>query len=258
MKLPLTVTIITLNEEHNLPRCIESIIDLACEVIVVDSGSIDLTESIARKYGAIFVKNSWKGNISQNQYAFSLCTNPWVLSIDADEVVTPELKNAIRTIFEGHMDDYDGFYVNRRTQYLGKWIWHVWYPEWRLRLVRKENASWVGPDPHGHLEVVGATKKLKADLLHYTYRNLDDQLHKISSYAKTSADINYQHDIKTSLLRLLFSPWLRFLRDVFVKGAWRDGRRGVLIAYMGAFSSFLKQAYLYENYLKKYERESEK
>lgn len=248
MSLPLSVTIITLNEERNLERCLKSLGELAAEIIVVDSGSNDSTEQISKQYGARFIVNPWPGNVAQNQFAFALCTQPWVLSIDADEALSHDLRDAIQQSLSlsSLTDDCNGWRINRRTQYLGRWMWHVWYPEWRLRLVRRESAQWVGPDPHGHLEVDGSVKKFDGDLLHYTYRDLDDQFSKIASYARTTAFVSHQNGRRMHPLKLLLSPWFRFLRDVVLKSAWRDGYRGILIAYAGAFSSFMKQAYLYE------------
>lgn len=246
MSLPLSVTVITLNEARNLARCLASVRALAAEIVVVDSGSTDATHAIAARFGARFVHHAWPGNVAQNAYAMSLCMHPWVLSLDADEALTPELATEIRQALTAGSEGVDGFVLTRRTQYLGEWIWHVWYPERRLRLVRRAAARWVGPDPHGRVEVTGRTQRLKHDFLHYTYRDLDDQYRKLVSYAHSSARERYARGTRMNPIKLLLSPWFRFLRDLILKGAWRDGWRGVLIAYAGAFSSFLKQAYLYE------------
>lgn len=246
MPLPLSVTVITLNEERNLTRCLDSVKDIASEIVVVDSGSTDGTRSIAETHGARFVINPWPGNVAQNAYAFSLCTQPWVLSIDADEELTPELQTSISTQLTVPDPDLSGFQINRRTQYLGQWMWHIWYPEWRLRLGRRDRARWVGPDPHGRIEADRTIKRLQGDLLHYTYRDLDDQLQKNISYARSSSISSFKNGRRMHPLKLMLSPWFRFLRDLILKSGWRDGWRGVMIAYSGAFSSFLKQAYLYE------------
>ena len=246
MEIPLSVSIITLNEERNLERCLRSVVDLASEIVVVDSGSSDATEEIAKRYGARFFSKQWLGNVAQNQFSFDQCKQPWVLSIDADEALSATLCDSIRQVMTVPQEGCDGWLINRRTQYLGRWMWHVWYPERRLRLVRRESSKWVGPDPHGHIEVSGPVCKLNGDLLHYTYRDLDDQFAKLISYARTTSSVKYSKDVRMSPFKLLLSPWLRFLRDMILKSAWKDGYRGVMIAYAGAFSSFMKQAYLYE------------
>ncbi|MDE2148672.1 MAG: glycosyltransferase family 2 protein [Gammaproteobacteria bacterium] len=242
----LSVMVITLDEERNLARCLASLGDLADEIVVVDSGSRDATGDVARRFGARWLENPWPGNVAQNQFALDRCRCQWVLSIDADEALSPELKRAIAAALRAPPPALAGFQINRHTRYLGRWIDHVWYPEWRLRLVRRERARWVGPDPHGRLEVSGAIAKLDGDLLHYTYRDLDQQFHKLIGYARTSAAAGYAGGRRMQPLKLLLSPWFRFARDLLLKGAWRDGWRGVLIAYAGAFSAFMKQAYLYQ------------
>ena len=138
-RLPLSVALITLDEEANLPRCLESIRELASEVVVVDSGSTDRTEAIARQAGATFVSQPWQGFTGQKNIAFQRCTQPWVLCLDADEAVSPELAASIRQALAGN-PTAAAFSLNRRTNYLGDWIWHIWYPEWCVRLVRRDKA----------------------------------------------------------------------------------------------------------------------
>lgn len=244
--MSLSVTVITLNEQDNLRRCLASLGDLAEEIVVVDSGSRDATGETAREFGARFIHNPWPGNVAQNAFALAQCRCRWVLSVDADEALSPALRDAVAAALRAPPAQVTGFQINRHTRYLGRWIDHVWYPEWRLRLVRRDRARWVGPDPHGRLEVDGATARLTGDLLHYTYRDLDEQFGKLIGYARTSAAAGYAEGRRMQPLKLLLSPWFRFLRDLVFKRAWRDGWRGVLIAYAGAFSSFLKQAYLFQ------------
>ena len=150
--LPLSVAIITLNEEHNLPRCLESVRGLAEEIVIVDSGSTDRTAEIAREFGAKFTTEPWAGHVAQKNQALRRCSQPWALCLDADEALTPELAQSVRAVFAAGSPAAAGYYVNRRTQFLGEWIWRAWYPEWRLRLVCREQARWGGRDPHDSLE----------------------------------------------------------------------------------------------------------
>lgn len=247
MPLPLSITVITLNEERNLGRCLESVAGLGAEIVVVDSGSTDGTRDIALAHGARFIVNAWPGFIKQNAFAGEQCTQPWVLALDADEALTPELRAAIESRLGSERSaGVDGYLMSRRTFYLGAWIWHVWYPEWRLRLMRKAAARWVGEEPHGRCDVTGPSERLPGDLLHYSFRSFNEHLQKTMAYARTSAEAKHRKGAHFNGWRMLLSPWFRFLRDVFLKSGWRDGWRGVLIAYVGAFSSFAKQAYQFE------------
>lgn len=247
--LPLSVAIITLNEEKNLPRCLESVRDLAREIIIVDSGSTDATADIARQFGATLVAQSWLGFTAQKNSALEGCSQPWILALDADEVVSPELAKSLRQILSTDSRRETGFRINRRTQYLGEWIWHSWYPEWRLQLVRKSHGVWRGRDPHPQLEATGEIGELEGDLLHYSYSSLQEHLQRTTQYAKTSA-IALAHDGKTARwYQLFFSPLLTFLKKIFLRQGWRDGWRGWLIAFVTAFGVFAKYAFLLETRL---------
>ncbi|HUJ10133.1 MAG TPA: glycosyltransferase family 2 protein [Verrucomicrobiae bacterium] len=244
--LPLSIAIITLNEEANLPRCLASVRDLAAEIVVIDSGSTDRTAELARQCGAVFEFHKWQGHVAQKNVALRRCSQPWVLCLDADEAVSPELAAAIYSRFAVGQPREDGCWVNRRTFYLGDWIRHVWYPEWRLRLVRKERAQWRGVDPHDRLEVAGETKRLDGDLLHYSYRDLQDHLQRTIRYAQISAN-SYDRAGKSShWYYLLFSPWIAFFRQLVIRQGWRDGWRGWLIAGVTMIHVFAKYAFLLE------------
>src|SRR5207249_2195649 len=127
-RLPISVSIITLNEEENLPRCLESVHELAAEIIVVDSGSTDRTREVAERFGAVFQVHPWGGHVAQKNLALERCTQRWVLCLDADEALSPELQMAVRRLFENGEPAESGFWVNRFNFYLGRWIRHAWYP----------------------------------------------------------------------------------------------------------------------------------
>lgn len=244
--LPLSVAIITLNEERNLPRCLASVRDLAAEIIIIDSGSTDQTSALARAAGAIFEFNPWGGHIAQKNVALRRCTQPWVLSLDADEALSPELTAAIRQLFATGTPSAPGYSFNRRGWYLGRWIWHAWYPEWRLRLVRRDQAEWRGLDPHDKLEVTGPTDRLVGDLLHYPFRDLRDHLHSTINHAHTAADSYAKVGRASHWYHLVFSPWIAFVRLLILKQGWRDGWRGWLIAGVKSINVFAKYAFLLE------------
>jgi glycosyltransferase involved in cell wall biosynthesis len=248
-RLPLSVTIITFNEETNLPRCLASAQGLAKEIIIIDSGSTDGTGAIARQFGAVFEVHPWQGHVAQKNIALRRCSQPWVLAVDADEALTPELATAIRQVFGPSGPAAAGYWINRRTFYLGAWIRHTWHPEWRLRLVRREGAEWRGIDPHDKLEVPGVRARLNGDLLHYSYRDLEHQLRKMISYARISADSYARVGRSFHWYQLGFSPLWAFLKRLVFKQAWRDGWRGWLLAVLAAFQTFIKYAFLLERKL---------
>jgi glycosyltransferase involved in cell wall biosynthesis len=244
--LRLAVAIITLDEEANLARCLETVRDLAAEIVVVDSGSKDRTGEIARQFGAKFEFHPWQGYIGQKNIALRSCSQPWVLCLDADEALSPELVTSIREQFTNGEPAMNGFWVNRRTFYLGKWIWHAWYPEWRLRLVRKQFAEWGGLDPHDKLEVDGRSARLQGDLLHYPFREFQEHLSSEIKHARTMADSYLREGKAFRWHQLLVLPWFAFFKRLVLKQGWRDGWRGWIIAFIGMVGTFTKYSFLWE------------
>jgi glycosyltransferase involved in cell wall biosynthesis len=244
--LPLSVAVITLNEEANLRRCLASLGGLAGEIVVLDSGSTDRTGDVAREFGAKFSVQDWPGHVAQKNRALQLCTRPWVLALDADEALSPELAEAIRALFSAGEPKCAGYHLNRRTFYLGSWIWHAWYPEWHLRLVHREHARWAGRDPHDRLEVDGASGRLAGDLLHYSYRDLRDHFERTIRYARISAERLHEEGRRARWHHLACSPWAGFARRLIGKQGFRDGWRGWVIAGTTMFSVFAKYAFLME------------
>jgi len=246
-KLPLSVAIITLNEEDNLPRCLESVEALASEIVVMDSGSVDATAALAQDYGARVLVRDWPGYTVQKNQAMEACTQPWVLSLDADEALSEELANDLCRLFADGAPSLDGYWVNRRTFYLGNWIWHAWYPEWRLRLVRRDaSPCWKGGSIHESLTVEGKTGRLQGDLLHYSYRDLADHFTRTIQYARVGADDLIRQHKPFRWYKLLLSPWARLFRILVLKQGWRDGWRGLVIAVSSMFAAFLKYAFVLE------------
>lgn len=244
--LPLSATVITLNEEANLPRCLASLRGLASEVVVVDSGSRDRTREIAMAAGARFESQPWLGYAAQKNAAMGHATEAWVLSLDADEAVSPELARSIRERFVRGDPDVDGFLVCRLNFYLGAWIRHAWYPEWRLRLVRRERAAWTGTGVHERLELSGKTARLAGHLLHYSYRDLADHLERTIRYARLGAEDLAEAGRTARWYHLACSPWLAFFKTLILRHGWRDGWRGWVIACATFVKVFAKYAFLYE------------
>lgn len=245
--LPVSVAVITLNEEENLSRCLESVRGLAAEVVVIDSGSTDRTREIAERSGAVFETHAWQGYVAQKNLALQRCTQPWALCLDADEAVSAELAAEIRKLFAAGEPRAAGFFVNRLNFYLGAWIRHAWHPEWRLRLTRRASARWTGSAVHERLEVEGATARLKGDLLHYPFCSLSDHLQTELKYARMTAETLAAEGRVCRWYQLVFSPWWAFFKVLVFKNGWLDGWRGWMIAGAKWTSTFAKYALLQEH-----------
>ena len=246
MKPPLSVAVITLNEEKNLSRCLESVRSFASEIVVIDSGSTDRTREIAESFGAVFKTNPWPGFVAQKNIALEQCAQPWVLCLDADEAVSPELVVEIRQLFASGEPRENGFFINRLNFYVGKWIHHAWYPEWRLRLVRRADAKWGGLDPHDKLEVNGVSRRLAGALLHYPFSSVQEHFQNTLKYARIMADSYAQSGRPCRWYHAIFSPWMAFFKIIVLKNGWRDGWRGWVIAGAKWFNVFAKYAFLLE------------
>ncbi len=246
----LTVTIIALNEEADLPRCLESV-RFANEVILIDTGSSDKTVKIAQEYGAkVFVEN-WLGYGAQKNSAHAKATSDWVLNIDADEEITNELKSEIQSILlrAAKQDPMiaEGYLVARKTFYLGKWIrYGGWYPNFVARLCRKQSGTWTEPQVHEELKITGSLQKLKHSLNHYTFSGIEDQIRTNLRYAKQGAVELQKSEKRFSFLKLFFKPVGKFIETYFFKLGFLDGWRGFLISINAAHSMFLKFALLWE------------
>jgi glycosyltransferase involved in cell wall biosynthesis len=241
------VSVITLNEERNLPRCLESVRRPAAEIAVLDSGSVDRTAEIAKSFGARFEVLPWRGHAEQYAAAFKLCSQPWILTIDADEALTPELAASIRMLFANGEPKETGFWMNRRTFYFGDWIWHTWQPEWRLRLVRNGHVRMHGINPHVEPKVDGETEKLQGDLLHYpVFRDFHDHLTKSITYARAMADSYAAEGRRAHWYNLVFSPMAAFFKHLILWQGWRDGWRGWLISSAKLVNVLVKYAFLLE------------
>ncbi len=247
-KLPLSVAIITFNEEENLPAALEAIKDIAQEIIVVDSHSTDKTREIAHSYGAKVYEEDWKGYREQKQSALDKCSQPWILSLDADEVVTTELKKSIaKAIDQGQAQ---GYFINRRTVFLGRPLRYALYPDAQLRLVQSSaNPRWTGGKVHELLKVDGKTTRLKGDILHYSYRDLNDFILRLNKYARLWAEDAAARGKRPGIRRLLLSPLMAFVKNYFFKLGFLDGMRGLIISCAMAHYSLLKAFYLWERRL---------
>jgi len=243
----LSVLIRTKNEEKNIERAIRSVQSLADEIVVLDSGSTDRTVEIAKNLGAKVFFKEWEGYDKQLNYGIGLCSKDWVLVLDADEEVSSELRESIRK--ELKSPSYEVYKLCRKTFYLGDFLNHAWYPEWRVRLFKKGKVRFEG-ELHESVVFEGKAGKLKGDIYHYSYKSLEDQYLKTVKYAKIMANRMKEEGKKFRLYSLIFNPLWHFFKIYFLKLGFLDGVRGFLVAMSGAIYVFLKYKFLYELELK--------
>jgi glycosyltransferase involved in cell wall biosynthesis len=235
----LSACLITLNEERNLPRALSSLEGIADEIIVVDSGSTDRTEEIARKRGAEFRVRAWTNYAEQKNYAAECAKNEWILSIDADEELSSALQTSLLD-WKKRAPEFCVYEMARRTWYLGAWIKHSgWYPDFQRRLYRRDAAQFSGII-HEALHFAGPTGRLSGDLLHYTVRSFAEHEAKVDEYTVLAAQQLFaagKHKWRAAVW--LATPW-NWFQNFFLRGGFLDGYRGALIAQMAARSVRLK------------------
>lgn len=239
--MKISATIITLNEERNLPRAIES---LRCcdEILVVDSGSTDRTAEVAEKYGARVIEANWRGYAGQKNYASDQAAYDWVLSLDADEALSEELEAEIWQIKKSG-PQFDAYTFPRLAQYLGKWILHSgWYPDRKIRLFDRRRAKWVGDYVHESVVSEGRVGELDGNLLHYTCGSLSEHLKSMDRYTTLAAEEVVARGKPVGIRRMLIDPTWTFVRTYFLQAGFLDGVEGLAIAYMASLYTFLKYA----------------
>lgn len=243
--IKLSVIIITLNEEKNIGLCLDSIKEIADEILVVDSQSTDRTEEICIAKGARVVQHPFQNFIDQKNFATQEAQYNHVFSIDADEYVSEELKKSILEIKKNWQ--YDAYEMKRLNNYCGQWIKHSgWYPGWKPRIFERSKGVWDGIFVHETLQMDAGTTmgQLDGDLLHNAYRSISEHFQKTNRYTDLTAQEAFSQGKKSSFLKIWFSPMVRFIRDYIVKGGFRDGYYGYIICRISAFATFLKYSKL--------------
>lgn len=237
--------IITLNEEDRIADCIRSV-DWCDEVVVVDSHSTDRTRELAAGLGARVIERDWPGHVAQKEFAIRSARNDWVFCIDADERVSPALREEILRLRERGFDGATGWKMPRMSSYLGRWIRHgTWYPDLSLRLFDRRHGHWGGNDPHDRVELEGPPAgRLKSRLLHHPYRNLGEHLQTIDRYTSIMAQGMWERGRRARLSDVVLRPGVRFFRFYFLEAGFLEGWRGLLLAYLAAYYVRLKYAKL--------------
>jgi glycosyltransferase involved in cell wall biosynthesis len=248
---PISGFVVTFNEQANIADCLKSL-EFCDELLVVDSFSTDNTLVIAKELGAKVVQRSWAGYKDQKEFGCSTVSNEWVISLDADERVSEELKKSILYVLEqdhaGKIDpEIAGYEVNRVVFHLGRW-WRRggWYPEYRLRFFRRSRVAWGGTEPHDKVIPSGITKRLDGELLHFSYKDLTDQVNRLNKYSSISVDSAVEGGRGFSVLSLIVNPFIRFFKFYIIKQGFREGVAGFVVATIEAFYTFLKYAKLWE------------
>ncbi len=234
-----------MDEEENVAECLMSA-DFAEEQIVVDSHSKDLTRERAASCGARVIERDWAGHVEQKNFAIGQAKHDWVLCLDADERISPELRASILAALE-RSDLPDGFEMARRTWYLDRWIRRGgWYPDRKIRLFRRSKARWGGENPHDRVHLDGRVERLEGDLLHYSYRSISDHIRTIDRFTTIAAREKHAAGKRAGLFDLTLRPVGKFLSMYLLKLGFLEGFTGLIVAGTGAYYVFLKYAKLWE------------
>ncbi len=242
-KAPVSVAIITLNAALMLPRCLESV-RWADEVLVLDSGSTDDTVAVATHFGVRVVQQPWLGFGAQKQKAVELATHDWILSIDADERVSEALRSSIEMALQTRASMV--FAMPRRNRFLGRWLRHgEGYPDWSVRLFHRDHARWSDDTVHERVLTRAPIARLTGDLLHESAETIESYLAKQDHYTTLAAQRISAIGRDVSILRMLGSPLVRFLKFYIVRGGFLDGVPGLIHITIGCWTSFIKYAKAY-------------
>lgn len=241
----LSIAIITCNNQRTIENTLKSVVGLTDKIIVVDSGSDDITKEICTQYNTTIDDKAWQGHIKQKQYALELCDTEWVLSLDSDEAIDETLCTEVRRVILEDDSTIDGYEVNRRVWMCGKWLNHTWQPEWRLRLVRRAKAHWCGYDPHDKLTVSSnRTGRINGLIRHDAFENVADMIRKQINHGLRAAESYHAMGKKGSITSLLVSPIAAISKQLILKGAWRDGWQGCVAATATGITAAVKHMQL--------------
>lgn len=237
----LSVVILTFNEERNIARCIESVKELADDLLVVDSLSSDRTQEIAKSLGARIIEQPFLGYREQKNFALDKAEFDHVLSLDADEALDEKLYQSVVAAKQSFSKN--GYSMNRLTNYCGKWIHHSgWYPDTKIRLFDKRKARWKGRNPHDRLEMDSGSDvgHLKGDILHYSFYTIDEHKAQIKRFSEISAKARFEEGQRASYLKVFGSPIVKFVKSYFLKLGILDGYYGWLICRYSAYATYKK------------------
>ena len=253
--MKISATIITLNEEHNIKECIDSLIDIADEIIVVDSYSTDNTERTCNSFDKLkFYKNHFEGHIQQKNFAVSQASYDFILSLDADERLSDNLINELKDIKIKNVAISSAYSMPRLNNYCGKWIrYSGWYPDRKIRLWDKRIGKWGGDNPHDHVVLDKSALKIKlfSDILHYTTPSIKAHVEQTNKFSEIAALALFKSERKVAVnFKILCDPFYTFFKVYFLRLGFLDGFYGLVIAVVSAHEKFLKFAKLKQLKLK--------
>lgn len=242
----ITGLVLTYNGERLLEKCLSSL-DFCSEILIIDSGSTDSTLKIAELKGARVVHNDWNGAIEQHKFALTEIRTKWVVTIDQDELISPELRKNIIEAVDNAPDEIDGFYCPRCSWYFDRFIRHSgWYPDKLFRIYRRDGITISGIRPHEELRPKGNSGEISGDIIHYPYKNFANHLEKINEYTQDAAEDLFSRGKRGSTGKALGHALSKFLKQYVLQKGFRDGRAGLIIAVHGFFYTFQKYIRLAE------------
>ncbi|MCI4648277.1 glycosyltransferase family 2 protein [Phaeodactylibacter sp.] len=237
--------IITLNEARHIRGCIESMLPVVDEVVVVDSFSTDETPAICQELGVRFLQHPFEGHIEQKNYAMRQAKYDYVLSLDADERVSDAMTEAILNVKQNWATD--GYAFNRLNNYCGHWLRYAWYPDRKTRLWDRRQGQWGGTNPHDRVEVKGSVVTLKGDLLHYPYATVDEHFEQNRKFAVIAAQSKFAKGRRVNfLVDVVLGPWFKFIKLFVLKRGFLDGYYGFIFSALASYVNFMKYLKLWE------------
>ncbi|MTI21980.1 glycosyltransferase family 2 protein [Fulvivirga sp. RKSG066] len=239
--------IITYNEERHIEACIKSMQPVVDEILVVDSYSTDQTKEISQSLGVTFIENTFEGHIEQKNFAMKQAKHDLILSLDADERVSDKMRESVLKVKQECIAD--GYVFNRFNNYCGKWLKYSWYPDRKLRLWNRNKGGWGGTNPHDKVILDNGSKvvKLKGDLLHYAYADVNEHLDQIRKFSIIAAQAKYKKGKQVNFLfHVLINPMFKFSRKYFFNLGFLDGYYGFIFSFMSAYLNFLKYVNIWE------------
>ncbi|MFT5818931.1 MAG: glycosyltransferase involved in cell wall biosynthesis [Crocinitomix sp.] len=240
--IKISAVIITFNEEKNIERCLKSLLDVADEIVVVDSFSTDRTEEICKAHKVRFIPHKFDGHIEQKNWAREQASHTVVLSLDADEALDDTLKQSILALKVNWQ--HNAYKMNRLTNYCGKWIKHTgWYPDTKVRLWQNDKGHWTGENPHDEFKLFDDKTTvgfLKGDLLHYSYHHPSDHDKQIEYFTNIAAKAYVEKGKKPFFMQPYLSAFLKFIKCYFIKLGFLDGKEGWIISKKSSYAAYLK------------------
>lgn len=244
--MKISAVVITFNEEDNIEAALESVAGIAAEIVVVDGHSTDRTVKLARKFTDRVYERKWTNFADEKNFGDAHASHPWILSLDADERLSPKLREEMLALLNEE-PDAAGFSMPRQVFYLGRWIRHSgWYPDRRVRLFRKDRAHWEGEYVHEKLVIAGEARTLSGSIHHYTYRNISEHLVRIDRFSSLGAQKLYAAKKKCRWYHLLVLPSARFVKSYLLKLGFLDGFAGLVISVLNGYAIFVRYAKLRE------------